>query len=739
MLQKNKNFKRILLVTALLAVFMTGCGKSNDEAVGDVTTAQAVTSATEAEAEEQNTSNLISNPTFDTNINGWSSYTESGGVATLSCKEGQLALNVASQGSMNYSVQVFSSDAFTLEQNKTYSVKFDISCTENRSVEVMLAQNGGSYQSHSWNMVKLTPETQSVEFTFDMKESTDENARFLVNCGNQGEDLSLHTIYIDNVSVTLVDNEGMSKNPEEYEPAIRVDQIGYKTNSIKNAVFCDIAEETEFAVVNAETEETVYNGTLENATYSAKVNEMNSVGDFSEVKEAGSYYITCGDVKSHTFEIGEENVLYNELMADTIRMFYLQRCGCEVVNDKIGHQACHTGLAQIYGTEETIDVSGGWHDAGDYGRYIVPAAKTVADLLYAYNSSEYAKSDELGIAESGNGVPDLLDEVRYELEWMLKMQASSGGVYHKVTCASFPGTVMPEEETSQLIVTPVSTTATADFCASMALAYEFYYDVDKSFADTCLDAAKKAWTFLEENPDLIFENPTDISTGEYGDESDKDERYWAAAQLYRATRDSVYLETLEAMEAQTGMEWHSVGDYGNIALLTMNDKDKKTTAYKRAYKAVTEQAELYEQITADSTYGAAVNDFYWGSNAAISNSGVILALAHEITGEEKYLAGAEANLHYLLGLNPVDTCFVSGYGTVFPTSLHHRPTQASGNLASGMLVGGVNSNLEDPVAQAQLKDAPPYKCYLDNSECYSVNEISICWNSPFVYLLAMMQ
>ncbi len=727
MMRKNKKLKSIFLITALVAVFMTGCDKSADDTdSGEVTTAQVVSEVTAAEEDvnptEEFSDNLISNSAFDTDINGWESYTEGGGIATLSHGDGQLTLNVLSIGTVNYAVQVFSSDAFTLEQNKTYSVKFDISCTENRNIEVMLAQNGGSYQSHSWNMIAVTPETQSVEFTFDMKEATDDNARFLINCGNQGEDVSVHTIYLDNVSVTLVDNEGVSKSSEEYEPAIRADQLGYKTNSSKNAVLCDITEEKEFAVINAESGETVYTGELEAATYSAKVHEMNCVADFSEVTEAGSYYIACGDVKSHTFKIEEGTELYNDILNDTIGMFYLQRCGCEVISDKIGHQACHTGEAQIYGTEEMIDVSGGWHDAGDYGRYVVPAAKTVADLLYAYDAM---------------GNSDLLDEVRYELEWMLKMQASSGGVYHKVTCASFPGYVMPEEETAQLIVTPVSTTATADFCASMALAYEFYYDSDRAFADTCLTAAERAWLFLEENPELIFENPSDISTGDYGDESDTDERYWAAAQMYRATKDSVYLEALEKMEVQTGMEWHTVGDYGNIALLTMKDADKSLQVYKRAYKAVTEQAELCLEITENNIYGAAVSEFYWGSNAAISNEGALLALAYNITGEEKYLTAAEANLHYLLGLNPVDTCFVSGYGTVFPTSLHHRPTQASGQCEAGMLVGGVNSNLEDPTAQALLKDAPPYKCYVDDNECYSVNEVCICWNSPFIYLLAL--
>ena len=138
----------------------------------------------------------------------------------------------------------------------------------------------------------------------------------------------------------------------------------------------------------------------------------------------------------------------------------MQRCGMELTADIAGdfaHPACHTDIATVYGTDEQIDVTGGWHDAGDYGRYVVPGAKTVADLFLSYEESEAANGDDFGIPESGNGVPDLLDEARYELEFFFKMQADNGGVYHKVTCAVFPETVMPQDETDPLIICPIST------------------------------------------------------------------------------------------------------------------------------------------------------------------------------------------------------------------------------------------------------------------------------------------
>ncbi|MGN1087281.1 MAG: glycoside hydrolase family 9 protein, partial [Porcipelethomonas sp.] len=393
--------------------------------------------------------------------------------------------------------------------------------------------------------------------------------------------------------------------------------------------------------------------------------------------------------------------------------------------------------ATVYGTNETIDVSGGWHDAGDYGRYIVPAAKAVADLLYAYESNPGLYSDSIGIPESGNGTPDILDEARYELEWMKKMQRADGGVYHKVTCESFPGYVSPEKETEPLIVTPVSTTATADFCASMALAYEFYKDIDSDFAQDCLSRAERAWSFLESNPNLIFSNPEDIVTGEYGDTSDRDERYWAAAQLYRATGNSRYENALNSMSASKGLDWATVGDYGNIAILTAENISKDSSVYTAAKNAVVSQADKFVTVSGNSPYGAAITKFDWGSNMTVANAGIILGLAYDLTNDSKYLNAANAQLDYLLGTNPVGECFFTGYGTVSPENPHHRPSMAAGKAMKGMLVGGVNSNLEDSAAKAYCQDLPAAKRYVDNSESYSTNEITIYWNSPLTYLISL--
>lgn len=684
-------------------------------------------------------SNIISNSTFESGTSGWGAYKESGGACSLSTENGQLALTVNSVGKVNYAVQVYY-DIIPLYQNGVYRLKYDISSTTDRYIEAMIQQNGGTYQAYTWKGLELTSTPQTVDYEFTMTAETDIMAKLVFNCGIQEKhegELPEHKIYIDNVSLELVDDSKVDYSAARpYEAPIITNQVGYRPDSKKTAVFRNINGESEFSVVNADTNQVVYTGELSGEINNTSAGEINRTGDFSAVTEAGKYYIACGDLdNSYIFEIGDS--VYSDLLDDSVRMLYLQRCGTSVQDSDFGHPACHTGMAAVYGTNDKIDVSGGWHDAGDYGRYVVPAAKTVADLLYAYEVNPELYSDSIGIPESGNGIPDILDEARYELEWMKKMQRSDGGVYHKVTCENFPGYVSPEAETAALIVTPVSTTATADFCAAMALAYEFYKDIDSAFAQNCLECAERAWSFLEANPNLIFSNPEDITTGEYGDTSDKDERYWAAAQLYRATGNSKYETALNGMSVSKGLDWSTVGDYGNLAILTAENIGNDSSIYTNAKNTVVSQADSFVKISSSSPYGAALSKFNWGSNMSVANAGIILSTAYRLTDEEKYLNAANAQLDYLLGTNPVGECFFTGYGTVSPENPHHRPSMAAGTAMKGMLVGGVNSNLEDSAAKAYCQDLPAAKRYVDNSESYSTNEITIYWNSPLTYLVSL--
>lgn len=719
---KGKLLKKILAVS--IACSMVIMGSFMTDSINQIVNAES--------------KNLISNSTFDRDTTGWNIYRASGGDASLLLENGKLALKVNSVGTLNYSVQLFY-DIIPLYQNGVYRLSYEISSTIDRRVEGMIQQNGGTYQAYTWKGLDLTQEPLKVDYTFTMLQENDIMSRLVFNCGDQGEDLPPHTIYLDNVELELIDDSNVTLPVSENDmQSILINQVGYKPESKKIAVFRNITDEKEFSVINADTGVVVYTGLLYGEKPNTSAGETNYFGDFSEVTEPGNYYIKCGNLEdSFEFKISEN--VYKNLLDDAVRMMYLQRCGVAIEDSEISHAECHTSKAIIYGTSQTIDVSGGWHDAGDYGRYVVPAAKTIADMLYAYDANPEIFGDDLNIPESGNGIPDILDETRYGLTWLLKMQAKSGGVYHKVTCQDFAGYIMPEDEIGQLIVTPVSTTATADFAAVMAMGYEFYYDIDRNFAETCLEAAKKAWSFLENNPNLIFSNPKDIYTGDYGDTSDYDERYWAAAQMYRATGEEKYLQVLEGMVTRTGLDWSLVGDYGNIAILTMENIDKTSSLYTKIRNSILAQASSFDRVTVNSSYGVAITKFNWGSNMTVANAGVILGIAAELDEGRDYLGSAELNLHYLLGRNPLATCFVTGYGTLSPKNPHHRPSMVKGQAMKGMLVGGVNSSLEDSAAKAYLANAPSAKCYVDHSESYSTNEVTTYWNSPLIYLLALLE
>ena len=681
--------------------------------------------------------NLIRNSTFDSSTNGWDVHCQDGGVGSIGYDSGRLALKVSSTGDVTWAVQLYY-DIIPLYKNGVYRLKYDISSTADRTVDGMIQQNGGTYQAYTSRTLSLAEKTQTVDYEFTMEADTDIMARLQFNCGNYEENLPEHTIYIDNVFLELIDDSNVDYSGiKKYEPPIVTNQVGYRTNAVKTAVFTDAADESTFSVVNADTGKIVYTSSLEPETYSSFADEKVRKGDFSEVSQEGKYYIACGNLdNSYTFEISDD--VYDTALDDSIKMLYLQRCGTAVEDDIFGHKACHNSLATVYGTNEKIDVSGGWHDAGDYGRYVVTGAKTVADLLYSYQNAPEMFSDSIGILESGNGIPDVLDEARYEIEWLLKMQDSSGGVHHKVSCASFCGYIMPEKETEELIVTPVSTTATADFCGTMALAYEMYKDIDAEFAEKCLTAGEKAWQFLEENPNLIFKNPTDIVTGEYGDSSDKDERYWAAAQMWRATGEEKYLKAVEAIGIKTGMDSANLGDYGSIAIITAKGIDKNSDIYKKSKNSILRSADNYLADSGNNVFGYSVKEYNrngWGSNMKACNQGILLGYAYQLTGDKKFLDAANANLNYLFGCNPLGICYFTGYGTVSPLHPHRRPSIAQNQAMKGMLVGGVHPFLEDSAMKAYCSGQPTGKCYVDNQESYTTNEITIYWNSPLTYLL----
>jgi endoglucanase len=309
---------------------------------------------------------------------------------------------------------------------------------------------------------------------------------------------------------------------------ILVDQIGYKTDDKKIAVIKGTGK--TFKVIDRATGKVVLSKETDGKVNDESSGDTVSYADFSEMRIKGTYYISVDGLgKSCNFKVGD-NTLFSEVNSAMAKALYFQRCGIALEPKYAGeyiHASCHTGKAMLYGNEVVeMDVSGGWHDAGDYGRYVVPAAVTAADLMLAYEFYPESFINNYNIPESFNNIPDVLDEVRYGITWMFKMQdKQTGGVYHKVTSRNFPDlAAMPDTDVDDLLVMPVSTTATADFAAVTAMASRIYKNIDAAFSEQCLIASLKAWKWLETNSDFIeYRNPQDVSSGEYGDSSGRDE------------------------------------------------------------------------------------------------------------------------------------------------------------------------------------------------------------------------
>ncbi|MCL1882883.1 MAG: glycoside hydrolase family 9 protein [Defluviitaleaceae bacterium] len=507
---------------------------------------------------------------------------------------------------------------------------------------------------------------------------------------------------------------------------IHVNQLGYRTNDPKKAIVTQ--NESKFQVVRVKDGAVVFEKNLGNEIYDAASEEKVRVADFSEFSEDGEFLIRTASGDSFPFLIGENP--YGDFRAALLEMFNYQKCGVDLDCGLWSHPACHTSLATIYGTNEKKDVSGGWHDAGDYGRYVVPAAMTVAQLLLAQELSPKPASD-------------ILDVTWFELEWMLKMQCEkTGGVYHKVSCKSFDALdEMPHDEHEELVLSPMSLTATADFAATMALASRFY----RHKKEALIAAALRAWKWCEANPDLPgFENPPEISTGGYGDSNSKDELFWAACELFSATGEKKFHDFIKSSEIFVGLGWGNMGTYGIVSYLQLANKGALSidTALADTMKAKL-RAECDKIIAKYKTepYGTSLGTSYpWGSNMVVGNNAMTLLLYNLLVEKDPLRSEAALeHMHYLLGRNPLSISYVTGYGSNAAKNPHHRPSVAIGKATPGMVVGGPNSSkANDDALRTHCKNSPPSKSYVDHQDSYSANEITIYWNSPAYFVASVL-
>ena len=554
-------------------------------------------------------------------------------------------------------------------------------------------------------------------------------------------------------------------NAQLVSDRIKINQLGYYTNAPKLAVVTGTTDATTFFVTSTNLRDTLYRGTLGSEMQSKNSSTKTKLADFSSLHTDGTFVLFIPGI-GHSYVFDVRGHVNHTAAVAGIKGYYYQRASMPLEEPFAGkwHRSAghpdndvliHPSAASKERPAGTrISTPGGWYDAGDYNKYVVNSGISMGTMLSAYEDfPAYFDTLKTNIPESSDHVPDLLNELIYNLRWMLTMQdPTDGGVYNKCTNASFDGMIMPGVTTLPRYVVQKGTGATLDFAAVTAQAARILRRFQRQLpglSDSCLRASVKAWQWAEKSPSMEYDqnaiNKTHepkITTGAYGDRNFTDEWTWAAAELFATTGNKTYYDAYSRQKKET----ISLPSWGSVELLghyTMIRFQKNLPAY--AQKDV--QA-IIPQITAladkyisnvdanafNTVMGQTPADFNWGSNSNAANQGIVLINAYLLTKDKKYIDYALTNLDYILGRNATGYSFLTGVGSKSTMHPHHRQSVSDGvtDPVPGLLAGGPNPGKQDKCQGYEFSE--PETTYLDQDCSYSTNEIAINWNSPFVYL-----
>ncbi|WP_373231221.1 glycoside hydrolase family 9 protein [Cohnella sp.] len=551
-------------------------------------------------------------------------------------------------------------------------------------------------------------------------------------------------VLLNQIKFTTTDIE------QGYE-AIKLNQVGYLNSAEKYAYVSGFEDElqatvgTEFQVKRVSDNSVAYTGQLVLVKdYDIDSGERVLKAVFTDLEESGDYYITVnadGIEDSFKFKIGDD--VFKPLLSDAARYFYYQRSGTalepQYAPDFPRADITPMDTAAPFESNSAItrEVSKGWFDAGDKGKFLSNGAWTAMTLLWSSELFPESYSDnQFNIPESGNGVPDILDEARWELEWILKMQDSvSGGFYAKVESMNNDDNnrAIRDKRDDVTNVRPTNDTAwAANILAHASMAYAQY---DPVFADTCLNAAISAWMYLEQNPDNI-KGPD----GTYATDSDKDSRLVAAASLYRATGGAQYNDYFvnNYAQSQTSFDnpegdWVGIWHYAFFHYMKSENLDMDTVNWYKDNFTIWLNKEInrYQSNAWNNTIFE--GNYYWGSNNMMLGTVNEALIGSKLLGmnNETINNMALSALNYMLGANAMSKSFVTGYGdnaikTVFGTFNNDpRPGVPKGwiPLGANKYNGGGSSNF-------------PAKDFLDSDSEWTTNEHSIGSNASLVFISA---
>jgi len=550
---------------------------------------------------------------------------------------------------------------------------------------------------------------------------------------------------------------------------IRLNTVGYLPQAEKKASIA--AACTNFTVVRLPGRQTVFSGAVTGPVLNEDTQEQLYTADFSACHTPGDYELEVPGVgRSAPFRIAAD--VYREPFSTAMLGMYLWRCGTAVSatyhGQTFAHDACHTNdawLDFVGGGHTQKDGTKGWHDAGDYNKYTVNAGLTVGTLLQAWEDfGPQIRKVRLQIPESGGRLPDFLAEVKWEMDWVLTMQADDGSVYQKVTTKRFGPFIMPEKETEERYFTPWGSEATAHFVGMTAQAARIFRPYDPAFADRCLKAAQLSYQFLKAHPEFHRSDQTGFRTGSYEIRDEIHEsshrlngipnnRLWAAAELWETTGSPEVLRDLEtrirAINGQVNFEfdWDEMKDLGLMQYLFSQRSGRDPALVKLVRSNVLAVADETVQTSRQHGYASPVGSRYgWGYNGFVARQTMILAAADRLTrnpapavvphgaqllrqapnrssGKPEYRAASQDALNFLFGRNYYCRSFVTGIGFRPPMNPHDRRSAADNIVEPwpGYLVSGPNPKATD---------------WKDDQKDARQNEICINWNAALIYALA---
>ena len=553
---------------------------------------------------------------------------------------------------------------------------------------------------------------------------------------------------------TLLPNSGIAS----MRRGIVLNQVGYLPQAPKVALLINLSNEdnNQAALINLADGKVVQTIAPSPPVIDPASGDTLQTLNFSAITQPGDYLWGYGMFQSAPFVIKE--AVFTDTSKLLLRSYYLQRCGVKLADLETGlyHPPCHLEDGVMahsdvaHAVDESIPAMGGWHDAGDYGKYVATAAVTVGRLLSIYEQfPDHFWDGQLNIPESGNGVPDLLDEMKFGLDWMLHMQRSDGAVYRKLSGKAWPIGLSPEEDTQTRYLYGISTPETAKFAGAMAMAGRIYQLFDEDLAQRYLTSAERAWGFLAQQPQMqVDEYPGDndgsgaylLSDWDREDtlRTDVDDRLWAASELFLSTGEAAYESYFANRfeDFEYGLfEWKDPSALGMLDYLTQaSDSEKSNSVKDRIKTKLLERADILLQTTQDNGYDLANQRFIWGSNKMVAEEGITLAYAYKLTGNSAYREVAFAQLDYLLGRNPFNQTFITGVGTHPVQRINHLFARARNLLIPGLVVGGPNSDAQDEIAPK----GQGILSYVDSAESYATNEYAIDYNASIVGLITLL-